>query len=116
MSPDWIHLNLVNTDKWLEDTEAATTERTVLYYNQVLASGESSVLFADRFFVDNEISLQVTKEQVNGGKEIKVTYDYDNTSFCLEVVVDAVQEHNGEDAIRSAWGRDVTIRDGILSL
>jgi hypothetical protein len=27
-----------------------------------------------------------------------------------------VQEHNAEDAIWSAWGRQVSVTDGILSL
>lgn len=44
------------------------------------------------------------------------TYDYDGISFQIEVEVDAVQEHNAEDAIWSAWGKRVVFHDGVLSL
>ena len=36
-------------------------------------------------------------------------YTYDGISFAIDIEADAVQTHNAEDAIRSAWGRDVTI-------
>ena len=47
---------------------------------------------------------------------ITTTYDYDGLQFCVEASVDAVQEHNAEDAILSAWGRKVSISNGSLSL
>ena len=50
------------------------------------------------------------------GSRITTTYDYDGARFCLEATVDAVQEHNAEDAIWSAWGRRVTVHNGTLSL
>ena len=57
------------------------------------------------------------KTETNGNyTTITTTYDYDGVSFRIEVEVDAVQEHNAEDAIWSAWGKRVTVNDGILSL
>ena len=47
---------------------------------------------------------------------ITTAYDYDGLQFCVEASVDAVQEHNAEDAILSAWGRKVSISNGSLSL
>ena len=47
---------------------------------------------------------------------ITTTFDYDGVKFCVEARVDAVQDHNAEDAIWSAWGRRVQVKDGILSL
>ena len=42
---------------------------------------------------------------------------YDGIVFVLRADVDAVQTHNAEDAIMSAWGVDVSISDdGSLSL
>ena len=38
-------------------------------------------------------------------------YTYNGYKFCLEAEVDAVQMHNAEDAIKSAWGVDVTVSD-----
>ena len=38
-------------------------------------------------------------------------------AFEIEAEVDAVQTHNAEDAIKSAWGVDVSVsEDGALSL
>jgi hypothetical protein len=34
----------------------------------------------------------------------------------LEATVDAVQDHHAQDAIKSAWGVDVTISNNTLSL
>ena len=48
---------------------------------------------------------------------ITTSYAYDGYRFCLEAEVDAVQTHNAEDAVKSAWGVDVNIaQDGTLSL
>ena len=44
------------------------------------------------------------------------SYDYDGAQFCIEAKVDAVQEHNAEDAVWSAWGKRVTVDNGTLSL
>lgn len=121
LSPDLIKLNLVNlgTD-WIEDEEASTTERTVLYYNKLLyAEGQGpseSPLFADSLIIDDSIAKKVSQETTtkDGYTTIVTTYDYDGVSFQIEVEVDAVQEHNAEDAIWSAWGKRVTVDNGIL--
>ena len=48
---------------------------------------------------------------------ITTTYDYNGVQFRVKAKVDAVQDHNGEDAIWSAWGRKVSIdSNGALSL
>ncbi len=123
LSPDLIDLHLVNlgTD-WIEDEGARTEERTVLYYNKLLyAQGEGASetpLFADSLTINDSIAKKVTQEAKQEGNytTILTTYDYDGVKFQIEVEVDAVQEHNAEDAIWSAWGKRVTFQDGILSL
>ena len=75
--------------------------------------------FADKLAIDKEVAKKVTTtETVNGNyKTITMTYDYDGVEFVLEIDVDAVQTHNADDAIRSAWGVDVTVdADGNLRL
>jgi len=130
-SPDLIDLNLVNlgTD-WIEDEEARTAERTVLYYKNLLyaqgnmpedmASGATETApFADTLTIDDSIAKKVSQETKKEGQytTIITTYDYDGVSFRIEVEVDAVQEHNAQDAVWSAWGRKVTVgEDGSLSL
>ena len=119
LSPSLIKLGMTNigTD-WLIDEEASTTERTVYYYNKVLNVGQTSPLLTDSILIDNMVATKVTQtsETENGYTTITTVYDYDGVRFCLEAKVDAVQEHNAEDAIWSAWGRKVTISNGILSL
>ena len=64
LSPDLIHLNLVNqgTD-WIEDKQSSTKERTILYYNKMLPAeaGEASrtPLFADRLTIDGELAKKL---------------------------------------------------------
>lgn len=105
------------------DEEARTTERTVLYYNKLLyAQGQGTsetALFADALTIDDSIAKKVSQETRKEGNytTIITTYDYDGVSFRIEAEVDAVQEHNAQDAIWSAWGKRVTVNeDSSLSL
>lgn len=115
LDPDLIKLNFINTNFWIEDESARTDERTVLYYNRVLEEEEWSRPFADSLMIDGSVARHVTKKEDNGS--IIISYDYDDAQFWIEVEVDAVQEHNAEDAIWSAWGRRVRVdSNGELSL
>lgn len=118
LSPNLIELNLVNVGSdWLLDESSSTDERTVLYYSKLLKEGKTSSLFADSIKVDSIIATKVTRVPVEGRPNtIRTVYDYDGMHFCVEVKVDAVQDHNAEDAIWSAWGSRVTVNDGILKL
>ena len=44
-------------------------------------------------------------------KTIKYQYTYNGYTFTLDAEVDAVQTHNAKDAIKSAWGIDVSVND-----
>lgn len=118
LSPDLIGLNLVNVGSdWLLDESSSTDERTVLYYSKLLEEGKTSSLFADSIKVDGIVATRVTQVPVEGKPNtIRTVYDYDGMHFCVEVKVDAVQDHNAEDAIWSAWGSKVTVNDGTLQL
>ena len=119
LSPDLIDLNLTGNG-WIEDKNASTEERTVLYYSGILAGGAEGPIFADTIRIDGSVATQATKETVkseNGYTTITTTYKYDGVTFNLEAQVDAVQTHNAQDAIKSAWGVDVKVSpDGTLSL
>ncbi|GAA0805236.1 hypothetical protein DWX43_22295 [Clostridium sp. AF19-22AC] len=119
LSPDLIDLNLTGNG-WIEDKNASTEERTVLYYSGILAGGAEAPIFADTIRIDGSVATQATKETVkseNGYTTITTTYKYDGVTFNLEAQVDAVQTHNAQDAIKSAWGVDVKVSpDGTLSL
>ncbi len=120
LSPDLINLNLVNIGNgWVADEASATAERTVLYYDRPVAPGAVTLPFSDKLKVENGITAKVTQTEKKDGKytTITTTYDYDGVRFQVEVEVNAVQTHNAEDAIWSAWGRKATVgADGTLRL
>lgn len=119
LSPALIDLNLTGNG-WTEDKNASTKERTVLYYNSILPAGETTPKFADTLRIDPALGKKVTEHETideNGYKTITTVYDYDGYSFQVEAEVDAVQTHNAQDAIKSAWGVDVDVAaNGDISL
>ncbi len=111
LNPALIRLNLLTGNGWVEDVSARTDERTVLYYTLPLAPGETTSAFSDTLMIAPEVATSVS------GSGTTTTYLYDDAGFQLMVQVDAVQDHNAQNAILSAWGRKVTIAgDGTLSL
>lgn len=120
LSPALIDLNLIHLgEDWIIDEKASTEERIVLYYTKILESGGQTPAFSDTLTVDPSVASKVSQRSVkeNGYTTIVTTYDYDGVQFRIKAEVDAVQTHNAEDAIRSAWGRSVTVgSDGTLSL
>lgn len=120
LSPELIDLHLINTDRWLLDSESTTPERIVLYYDSILEKDETSLPFSDTLTVSGKTADHVTqtKETTEDGYTvITTTYDYNGVEFRLEVEVNAVQTHNAEDAVWSTWGRRVRVSsDKRLSL
>lgn len=107
LSPELIELNLTDGSGWVEDESESTAERVVLYYTNAIAAGELTKAAIDGIRIDNQIADKVTK--VVDGNTIRYVYDYDGYTFNLEAEADAVQTHNAADAIKSAWGVDVSV-------
>ena len=103
LSPNLIDLNYVTGDNGWEIV-SETDENTVLYYNALLPSGEATPEFTDKVtvYIDDSLTADVIEER--DGNIIRYTYKYDKYKFHIECEVDAVQEHNAEDAMLSAWG------------
>ena len=120
LSPDLIDLNLLTDNGWIIDEDASTAERTILYYTNILPAGETTPALSDTVRIDPAVADKVTEEVAtdkNGYKTITFTYAYDGYTFELEAEVNAVQTHNAQDAIKSAWGVDVDVADdGTISL
>lgn len=124
LSPELIKLDGEDgINGWVKDETASGTgkgdgdyrERLVLYYTKPLASEDETSLFNTTLTIDPAVMNVFS--QTRDGNKITTSYAYDGYSFNLEVEVDAVQTHNAVDAIKSAWGVDVTIApDGTLSL
>ena len=119
LDPSTIDLHLITDGDWIEDP--ATTndaERKTLYYKKVLTtnSGETTP-FADTLKIDDVVATKVMQTVTYEGdyKVLTTTYDYDGLMFVIEAEVDAVQTHNAVAAIKSAWGKDVEIKDGVIT-
>lgn len=113
LSPALIVLSMTENG-WIIDETASTEERTVLYWPKVLKVGASTPTLSDTLTIDPSIGQKVVKrtETVNGKKKTTTTFSYDGIKFHLLAEVDAVQTHNAEDAIKSAWGVDVSVSEG----
>ena len=97
---------------WKEDSSAAANygERTILYYTAgPLVKGQSVPLLST-VQIDGSVMQYAT--QTTSGNKITTTYEYDGAQFCIEIEADGVQTHNAKDAIKSAWGKSVTVTDG----
>ncbi|MDY4668897.1 MAG: hypothetical protein SO415_02710 [Oliverpabstia sp.] len=120
LAPDLIKLNGLGGEGWIIDENSSTEERTVLYYTRPVPAGAGTPNLMDTITVDKVIADKVEKipgQDAAGNETITYKYKYDGYSFNLDAEVDAVQTHNAEDAIKSAWGVDVSVSsDGTLSL
>ena len=134
LSPSMIDLHLTG-GRWLVDDRATTAnmgqgdprdgEMIVLYYDSPLpAAGEGMYYetepFVDTVAIKSDVATKVTEERTtdaDGWTTVRTAYDYDGATFVVEAEVDAVQTHNAQSAIKSAWGVDVEVAgDGTLRL
>lgn len=103
--PSYIELDYA--PGWAVDDSASTQERTVLYYTGGPVASGASVPVVNSIRINPAVSAIVKADG---------TYSYQGCEFKIEVEVDAVQTHNAQDAILSAWGKNVTVNaDGSLS-
>ena len=111
ISPELIELEFSNED-WIIAEDQSTPERTVCYYKKILEMGSTTPNLINSIKVDNsigKISAEKLVTDENGYETIEVGYAGAEKSFNLDMEVDAVQTHNAADAIKSAWGVDVTV-------
>ena len=85
-----------NEGAWAIDSDASTDERTVLYYQDVLEPGETSAPLTESISIDTAVLSAIGQ----GGE-----FEYEGVTFGLKARVDAVQDHNGTQAMTGAWGR-----------
>lgn len=124
LDPSLIKIKLDTANGWIVDPEYSKTgsERTVLYYTMPLEPNAKTPDATKWITVDSAVKAVVDKTDKKEDPTTHVitiitTYTYNGLNFVLEAEADGVQTHNAEDAIKSAWGRDVTIgEDGTLSL
>ncbi len=130
VSPELIELGFPGNG-WEEDFSASTEERKVMYYTGILPAGQQTPALSDTLTINEKAALLMSggegREEAGAdgntgssagiGQGTDMDYGYDGLRFVLEAEVNAVQTHNAEEAIKSAWGVDVSVGpDGSLSL
>ena len=110
---DPAYINLTFSDDWVVESE--TEERTVLYYTKPLEVGSDPVDVMTKLGVSEDVAVLVSQDketdEETGITTITNNYKYNKLNLGLKAKVDAVQTHNAQDAIKSAWGKDVTVAD-----
>ena len=106
--------------QWVKGSETSDgKEREIYYLNKPLPVNSETSPFLIGVTIDDEVNNLVGKEEVittGNVTVVKRDYEYEGKTFCIEVEVDAVQTHNGADAIKAAWGKSVTpAEDGSVS-
>ena len=112
--PAYIQLT-PGSSKWLKDADASNEEREIYYCSEVVAVEETTEALITKLTIDPKVAKELI-QTTNGNNIITYEYKYDGYTFVVEAEAQAVQTHNAEDAIKSAWGVDVTITDGSLSI
>ena len=109
LDPKLIDLNVPEGNGWAEDSSVATEERSIWYLNGILKAGETKS-FADSLRIDASIRNQMTESVVtaDGKTTHTYTYDYDGYTCRVKVSAEAVQTHNAADAVKSAWGVELS--------
>ncbi len=100
-----IKLHFREDNGWVIDHTSDTKERTVLYYKNIVGTEpdkNETLPFADYLIIDNAIIDYAKVTTTTDGNT--VTWVADGMKFMIEADVDAVQDHNGRAAIKSAWG------------
>lgn len=119
LEPDQIEFELGTGAGWYVDESASTAERTVLYYTLPLAPGETSSDLSEDIMMSADVLEKISETNVKddaNGRTFTVTYAYDGVRMCLDADVYAVQTHSAANAIKSAWGKTVTVgSDGVLT-
>ena len=121
LSTDLIDVNIPSSDWIIErnSTYSMGAGTTTAYYKYAIDTDDitSSVIDsiqitqgANKYIVDSQ------SQDGNGNTITTIKRKCDGYTAVISIRVDAVQSHNAEDAILGAWGRPVTITDGVLSL
>ena len=127
LQPSMIGMGLNEGNDWVSDLEGAGWivdpassylnggEQMILYYSQPVAPGDSTPAISNFLKIDGKVATAV--EQTSADGVVTTTYKYDGVKFGITAEADAVQTHNAQDAILSAWGVSVNAaEDGTLTL
>lgn len=100
-----IDLHFLTGNGWVKDDSSKTKERTVLYYQNKIASGASTTPFTDTLRIKDDILDYGVKVPTDStGLSWTWSWVVDGLEFRIEAEADGVQDHNARAAMKSAWG------------
>ena len=100
-----IELHFLEGNGWVIDHSSDTKERTVLYYQTKIKSGEPTTPFADTLRINDKIIDYGVKVPTDDtGLSWTWSWAVDGLEFRIEAEADGVQDHNARAAMKSAWG------------
>lgn len=110
LDPDAIVLGFA--DGWIETDK--TDEGAIYYYDSPVKANDEehdySVPLITSVMVDNTVWDYVETKAVEGKTSVvRNYYSYGNHTMVVELKVDAIQAHNGVEAMRGAWGVNAVI-------
>lgn len=115
LSPEFIGLQFDEAN-WIVagPEQTGVPEQYILYSKKPIGVG-SSLPFLTHVSIDPAILDEADFVSVKGvsGNYVTKEYDYADYKMAMDVEVSAVQTHNGADAIKSAWGVDVSNIQGM---
>lgn len=106
---------------WQINEDETTTERTTYYYTKLLkgtidSAGEETTPVVNTLKINGDITkkenIKVHETTEDGKTTIKYEYLYNGYWACIEANVQALQNHNAQDAVESLWGLtkdDITV-------
>ncbi|MDO4197381.1 MAG: hypothetical protein Q4D13_00160 [Erysipelotrichaceae bacterium] len=118
LDPALIELTL-DKKYWVIDTDENTSERTVMYYKEILESNKQTEPFIKGIRISDEIVPVITEKETtndNGVTVVTTTFSYEGYIFNVKAEVQAVQTHNAADAITSVWGITSTKYEDLTGL
>lgn len=90
---------------WIEDTNARTPERIVLYYTKPVAPNDTvKIKFCDTLTINEKVGRTGTRNA-----DGSITYTYNGMQFKVDVQVDAIQNGHVQAAALSAWGTNISL-------
>lgn len=115
LSPEFIGLQFDEANWIVAGPEQTGVPEQYILYSKNPIGVDSSLPFLTHVSIDPAILDEADFVSVKGTDDKYVTkeYDYADYKMAMDVEVSAVQTHNGADAIKSAWGVDVSNVQGM---
>lgn len=123
LDPSLVNLHFIaEQNGWFvveEQTGKDNAEQTALVYSRIVKPGQDTPAFTDYIQLSKDVmGAEFLKQETSTeGNVTKTTtvFELNGYQLAIDAEVDAVQTHNAADAIKSAWGYDATLSDGVIT-